>query len=503
LTTGQLIDAIKRHAIALDPAWAQRRYERALRGRRVVGRRNPDGTASLSGYELPLDRVAAACARLDGLARAAKVAGHPDRLDHLRAELFLGMTDGRYSTMTDQQILATLLTGVTPPDGEDPDAEDPDGEGPDGEGLDGDSPEGGDPDGGDPDGGHPDGRDPGDDGPHDADHDGDSPAREDGDGEDSGLEDSDGEGSDLEDMGLENSGGEDRADGLAGGAIGRRGGLRLWAGLPTLVGADRRPAELIGWGPVHAELARDLALSIGSWWCVLTDTDGAPLAILPIRRHPTIAAPRGRIPGEVWIQVTPDTLRALTQSADVDTAWSGVIAEITAKTCTARRGPPTGDQTARLPGAALRRWIHVRHRHCVFPGCRAPAHRGDADHSVQHARGGATVENNLTPPCRHDHRLRHDGGWTLKQTGPGHVTWTSRLGHTYHRQPPPGLLADLPDPMPIVAQDDDPDPYPGSTPSWWEPDPASCLEPELPPPPPPPPAPPPPPPSDDSDVPPF
>ena len=97
MTTGQLIDAIKRHAIALDPEWARRRYERALRGRRVVGRRNPDGTASLSGYELPLDRVAAACARLDGLARAAKSAGHPDRLDHLRAELFLGMTDGRYA----------------------------------------------------------------------------------------------------------------------------------------------------------------------------------------------------------------------------------------------------------------------------------------------------------------------------------------------------------------------------------------------------------------------
>jgi hypothetical protein len=209
----------------------------------------------------------------------------------------------------------------------------------------------------------------------------------------------------------------------------------------------------------------------------------------------------------VWIQVTPDTLRALTQSADVDTAWSGVIAEITAKTCTARRGPPTGDQTARLPGAALRRWIHVRHRHCVFPGCRAPAHRGDADHSVQHARGGATVENNLTPPCRHDHRLRHDGGWTLKQTAPGHVTWTSRLGHTYHRRPPPGLLADLPDPKPTDNPNDDPDPCPGSTPSSWEPDPDSCLEPEPepepPPPPPPEPPPPPPPPSDDNDIPPF
>jgi hypothetical protein len=133
MTTGQLIDAIKRHAIALDPEWARRRYERALRGRRVIGRRNPDGTATLSGYELPLDRVAAACARLDGLARAAKAAGPPDRLDHIRADLFLGMTDGRYSTLTDQQILTTLLTRITPPDCERPDGEDPDGEDLDGE----------------------------------------------------------------------------------------------------------------------------------------------------------------------------------------------------------------------------------------------------------------------------------------------------------------------------------------------------------------------------------
>ncbi len=145
MTTGQLIDAIKRHAIALDPEWARRRYERALRGRRVVGRRNPDGTASLSGYDLPLDGVAAACARLDGLARAAKTAGHPDRLDHLRADLFLGMTDGRYAAMTDQQILATLLATIPPtpttdPDGEDPDGEDPDGEDPDGEDPDGEDP---------------------------------------------------------------------------------------------------------------------------------------------------------------------------------------------------------------------------------------------------------------------------------------------------------------------------------------------------------------------------
>ena len=108
LTTGELIDAIAKLAIALDPEWVRRRYERALKGRRVVGTRNPDGTATLTGHDLPLDEVAAACDRLDRLATAAKTAGHPDRLDHLRADLLIGMITGRYTTMTDQQILTTL-----------------------------------------------------------------------------------------------------------------------------------------------------------------------------------------------------------------------------------------------------------------------------------------------------------------------------------------------------------------------------------------------------------
>ena len=109
LTTAQLIDEIQRYAIALDPNWARRRYERALKGRRVVGRRNPEGTANLAGYDLPPDQVAAACARLDRLAKAAKQAGHPDPIDHVRSYLFLGMTDGSFEGLTDPQILARLL----------------------------------------------------------------------------------------------------------------------------------------------------------------------------------------------------------------------------------------------------------------------------------------------------------------------------------------------------------------------------------------------------------
>jgi hypothetical protein len=94
LTTGQLIEQIKKVAIALDPGWAQRRYEQALAERKVLGYRNADGSANLSGVNLPVDRVAAASGRIDALAKAAKRAGDLRPIDHIRADLFLGMTDG-------------------------------------------------------------------------------------------------------------------------------------------------------------------------------------------------------------------------------------------------------------------------------------------------------------------------------------------------------------------------------------------------------------------------
>ncbi|HET9116825.1 MAG TPA: DUF222 domain-containing protein, partial [Pseudonocardiaceae bacterium] len=46
LTTGQLVEQIKKLAIAVDPDWARRRYEQALAGRTVVGYRNADGSAN-------------------------------------------------------------------------------------------------------------------------------------------------------------------------------------------------------------------------------------------------------------------------------------------------------------------------------------------------------------------------------------------------------------------------------------------------------------------------
>jgi Domain of unknown function (DUF222)/HNH endonuclease len=478
LTTAQLIHQIQRHAIALDPNWARRRYEKALRGRRVVGSRNRDGTASLCGYDLPVDQVAAACDRLDRLARSAKKAGHPDPIDHIRSELFLGMTDGSYAGLTDPDILSRLLSRVEGTPTTEPDRAEPNGAKPDA--------------GAEPDSAKPDSTEPA----ASAEPDGADPT----------------EAEPAASAGPAGAGpaiGPDAGDGGAGGGAARRwaGGLRLLVGLGTLVGVDARPGELAGWGPVHAELARAIAGAPGaSWWYVVTGTDGLPLAIGQVRRRPE---PTGELahgcPGaQVWLQVSQATLTAL-EAQHLPHGWDRVIAEITTK-AQADAGPPNTDPAARLPGAALRRWINIRDRTCVFPGCRVPAHRADADHTTEHARGGPTTDDNLGPACRHDHRLRHAGGWRVTQTRLGHFTWTSRLGHTYHRRPPPGL-DELPEPTPRPTSGD-PDHDDGylaylSTLDWRN---DRCMQPEPSPPPPQPPPPPPPPPppaSPEDDIPPF
>jgi hypothetical protein len=114
VTATTLADRVRRVAVALDPEWAERRYREAIRGRRVVGYLNADGSATVAGQNLPADEAAAACGRVDALAGAAKRAGAGAPIDHLRAELFLGLLDGRFHTASEADIVAALLRDYPP-----------------------------------------------------------------------------------------------------------------------------------------------------------------------------------------------------------------------------------------------------------------------------------------------------------------------------------------------------------------------------------------------------
>lgn len=91
------------------------------------------------------------------------------------------------------------------------------------------------------------------------------------------------------------------------------------------------------------------------------------------------------------------------------------------------------------PSEDLRRTLRVRDEHCRFPGCRQPAHRTDADHSLAAADGGPTSLDNMALLCRRHHVMKHAAAWTITHQGNGILKWTSPSGRTYIDTPTPTL----------------------------------------------------------------
>src|SRR3954471_18888368 len=109
VTATGLAERVRRIAIALDPGWAERRYRQALAQRRGIGYLNEDGSATVSGQHLPADQGGGAPARGNALAQAPTRAGPAAGIDLLRAEIFLGLLDGRFAEMTEPAIVEVLV----------------------------------------------------------------------------------------------------------------------------------------------------------------------------------------------------------------------------------------------------------------------------------------------------------------------------------------------------------------------------------------------------------
>ena len=149
--------------------------------------------------------------------------------------------------------------------------------------------------------------------------------------------------------------------------------------LETLTGLTDHPGELAGFGPVIADIARQVTAEQekAEWRWAVTDPDN------------------GRV-------------------------------------------VHTGT-TTRRPTTALKRLVQAQHRTCVFPGCRMPSGDCDLDHTVAVKDGGPTTENNLAPLCRHHHRAKHQAPWKPRRLPNGDHQFTSPLGHAYTTSgiPPP------------------------------------------------------------------
>jgi hypothetical protein len=218
------------------------------------------------------------------------------------------------------------------------------------------------------------------------------------------------------------------------GALRVTGRVNLTVPLATWLGHSDTPGHAAGYGPIDAADTRTLADALAAQpstrWCLtFTDPDGRPIAHGCAHRSSTRPPQRPHTgtrdrPG-TGTRDGPDTparpppwtltltLTSLT-SGDCDHAW---------------------ETPAYQPTAALRHFVQLRHATCVFPTCGRPAAQCDADHTLAYDDGGKTCLCNLAPLCRHHHQVKQTPGWTLEQTSPGTLTWTTPSGRRYTTVP--------------------------------------------------------------------
>jgi Domain of unknown function (DUF222) len=158
-------------------------------------------------------------------------------------------------------------------------------------------------------------------------------------------------------------------------AHGQRPAIQVTVAASTLLGCDEMPADLDGYGPIPAAMARRMAADpTGTWRRLLTDP--ASGALLDYGR------------------------------------------------------------TSYRPPTALTEFVIARDKRCVFPGCRRTARRCDLDHDQPWTSGGLTAAHNLHPLCRRHHRAKHDAGWQHLHHPDGTHYWTAPTGHTYRTHLP-------------------------------------------------------------------
>lgn len=178
----------------------------------------------------------------------------------------------------------------------------------------------------------------------------------------------------------------------------RRGVVDIQVKLTTLMCLDDDPALIPGWGPVIADIARQVAHDQATnplWRYSITNDEGG------LFHH---------------------------------------------------------GHTKRRPNSTEKAYVKARDRMCRAPGCRQLAMHCDDDHRQEHARKGPSHRGNLCCLCRHHHRLRHERGYVMEQIDVSTSWWRAPNGLMYLKGPDDllNLTADLDN----IDYDPPPDPEP-------------------------------------------
>jgi hypothetical protein len=160
----------------------------------------------------------------------------------------------------------------------------------------------------------------------------------------------------------------------------------------TLLAGDHTPAVLLGYGPVPASVARDLA--------------------------------SGEDARCSEVQGGSSEARAWVRRLYADPVTSSIV---------------DGDRRRRLFPAHVRRLVVARDQWCRTPWCGAPIRH--VDHAVAHGRGGLTELDNAQGLCERCNHAKEALGWTTQVTtdGLGHavVTTTTSAGLSHSSAAPP------------------------------------------------------------------
>ena len=141
---------------------------------------------------------------------------------------------------------------------------------------------------------------------------------------------------------------------------------------PTLTGQDDEPCELVGYGPIPAHLARDIAADA------------------------------------VWRRLLVDPA-------------SGALLD--------------HGRTLYRPPAGLADHVRGRDVTCRTPGCRKAAATCELDHVIPWEPDGTTDEANLCTLCVAHHDLKERPGWQLVLHDDRRVEWITPTGHRYWTAP--------------------------------------------------------------------
>ena len=504
-TSGQLRAALARAVLAADPDAARARREEAQRDARVLRWREDAGTAALCGRDLPSADVLAADQRISARARQLRSAGVTGTLDELRARAYLDFLLGRDS-MPQQQPSGQPETAGGSPAGGSPAGGSPAGGSPAGGSPAGGSPAGGSPAGGSPAGGSPAGNPPAG-GPATSNPTAGNPTAGNpaagnpaagnpaaGGPAAGGPPAGESPAAGMSPAAADGPGVPGWAAGWPPGSLAAR--INVTVPLAAILGLCDTPGEVAAFGPVDADVTRDLIRAAGlhpaTRWCVtVVSPDGQAIGHgCAHGRHPAPAfspdgpselpstggsspgsggsppgggdGPPGNGPGG-----NDPPASGGRPGGDNGTPRDGggrhgprdrlggsapgpaspfPALNLQARTFIQRLGVTitplaagTCEHRNQEPGYTLsprlRHLIAARTVYCCAPGCRRPAARCDFDHTIAYQAGGRSCECNVRPLCRRHHRCKQAPRWALQQPDPGTMIWTTPAGRTYTTVP--------------------------------------------------------------------